>query len=111
MALCSASPIDGMPTSGSSPRLSFRTARRAQNAGDPVCTGKWVQVRGITGCAEERTLVLHAVEYRDERCFSPQADHDPAAGHRRRHDTREQVVLYLTAFNAGASDEPVSRLR
>ncbi|MFC6706550.1 hypothetical protein [Flexivirga alba] len=30
---------------------------------------------------------------------------------RRRHDTREQVVLYLTAFNAWASEEPVSRLR
>lgn len=30
---------------------------------------------------------------------------------RRRHDTREQVVLYLTAFKAWASEEPVSRLR
>lgn len=30
---------------------------------------------------------------------------------RRRHDTREQVVLYLTAFAAWANDESVSRLR
>ena len=30
---------------------------------------------------------------------------------RRRHDTREQVVLYLTAFNAWATGEPVQRLR
>lgn len=30
---------------------------------------------------------------------------------RRRRDTREQVALYLTAFNAWAADEPVSRLR
>lgn len=30
---------------------------------------------------------------------------------RRRHDTREQVVLYLTAFNAWATGESVSRLR
>ncbi|MBB2891555.1 hypothetical protein [Flexivirga oryzae] len=30
---------------------------------------------------------------------------------RRRHDTREQVVLYLTAFAAWTSNEPVSRLR
>ena len=30
---------------------------------------------------------------------------------RRRHDTREQVVLYLTAFNAWATSEPVTRLR
>lgn len=30
---------------------------------------------------------------------------------RRRHDTREQVVLYLSAFNAWAAGESVSRLR
>jgi len=30
---------------------------------------------------------------------------------RRRHDTREQVALYLTAFSAWANDEPVNRLR
>lgn len=30
---------------------------------------------------------------------------------RRRHDTREQVVLYLTAFHAWTTGESVSRLR
>jgi hypothetical protein len=30
---------------------------------------------------------------------------------RRRHDTREQVMLYLTAFNAWAAREPITRLR